>query len=54
MCVCVKVCVCVHANWLKWGVTVEMANCKKMHNVHMDSWTCARFSGKAGHEPKDG
>ncbi len=26
---------------------------KKVHNFQMDSQTCPRFSGQAGHEPND-
>ncbi len=53
MCVCVsvKVCICAHANWLKGGVVMGVAYCKNQHNFQMDSQTCARFSGKVGHEP---
>ncbi len=53
MCMCVKVCVCVHTNGLKGGVVMEVAYCKKVHNFQMDSQTSTRFSGKVGHEPKD-
>ncbi len=38
MCVCVKVCVCVHANWLKGGMV-------RAHNFQMESQTCTRFNG---------
>ncbi len=51
-CVYVKVCVCVHVNWLKGGVAVGV-DCKKVHNFQMDSQTCTKFSGKVGHELKD-
>ncbi len=51
--VCVKACICVHANWLKGGVVMGVAHCKKVHNFRMDLHTWTRFSGKVGHEPKD-
>ncbi len=54
MCVLVKVFVCVHANWPKGGVVMGVAYCKNVQNFQMDSQTCTRFSGKVGHEPKDG
>ncbi len=39
-------CVCVHDNWLKGGMLMEVAYCKKVHNFQMDLQTCTRFSGK--------
>ncbi len=51
--VCVKVCVCVRANWTKWGVAMGVAYCKKDPTFLKDSHTCTRFSAKVGHEPKD-
>ncbi len=48
----VKLCVCVHASSLKEGVAMGVAYCRKVHSFHMDSHTCARFSGKVN-EPKD-
>ncbi len=53
MSVCLKVCVCVLANWLKGDVAMGAAHGKNVQNFHMDSQTCTRFSGKVGHEPKD-
>ncbi len=53
MCVCVKVCVCVDANWLKGSVIMGVSYCDKAHNFRMDSQTCTRFSGKVGHEQQD-
>ncbi len=53
VCLCVKACVCVHANWLKESVAMRVAYGKKMRNFQMDSQTCASFSGKVGHEPKN-
>ncbi len=52
------VCVCfvnegVHASWLKGGMEIGVAHCKKMHNFQMDSLTCLRCSGKVGLEPND-
>ncbi len=32
VCVCVKVCVCVYASYLKGGVAVGVAYCKKAHD----------------------
>ena len=49
----VKVCDCVHANWLNVGVVMGGAYPNKEHNFQMDSQSSTRFSGKAGHEPKD-
>ncbi len=40
MCVCLKVCVCVPANWLKGGLAMGVDYCKKAHNFQMDSLTC--------------
>ncbi len=51
-CVCVKVCVCVHANWLKEGIIMGVAYCKKVQSFQIDSQTCTRFGGKVGYEPK--
>ncbi len=32
---------------------MEVACFKKVHNFQIDLWTCTRFSGNVGHEPKD-
>ncbi len=50
---CVKLCVCVHASWLKGGVAVGVTHCKKALNFQMDSQTCTRFIAKADHVQKD-
>ncbi len=47
-----KVCVCVHANWLEGGI-LRVTFCEKERHFRMDSQPCTRFSGKTGHEPKD-
>lgn len=42
-----KVCVCVHASWLKGlGGPVGAAYHKKACNFPMDSQTCRKFCGK--------
>ncbi len=53
MCVCVKVCVCVHDSWLKVRVETVVAYCKRANNFQMDSQTCTEFSEKVSHEAKD-
>ncbi len=49
----VCVCVCVHVNCRKGGVTMGVAYCKKVHNIQMDSQTCTGFIGKVAHESMD-
>ncbi len=43
----------VRTDWLKRGVAMGVACCKKAQSFQMDSQTCTRFSGKVGLEPKE-
>ncbi len=45
-------CVRVLANWLKRGVAMGVAYCKKAGGLRMDSWTYTRFTAKVCYEPK--
>ncbi len=53
VCVHVEVCVCVDANWLKGGMSLGVAYCKKAHIFLTDSQSWKKFTAKVGHEPKD-
>ncbi len=46
-------CVRVLANWLKRGVAMGVAYCKKEQNFQIDAQTCTRFRGKGDDVPKD-
>ena len=52
-CMCVKLCVRVHVNWLKGGVAMGVDDHKKVHNFDIDSQICTRCCGKVDHDPNN-
>ena len=50
---CVKLCVRVHANWLKVGVVMGVAFHKKLHKFYIDSQMYSKCCGKVGHDPNN-